>query len=232
MKHYNWFLQELPNAGRENLDQTHVSLYDKKEDADAQAEVQVLQELGLNHNSVLIDFGTGTGQLALVAARVCAHVVAVDVSPVMLKLLKEKVRASGLTNLDVVEAGFLSYEPTLKADFAYSRLALHHLPDFWKTFALTRMRSVLREGGVLRLWDVVYSFEPHEAEEVLENWCRAWDRDSEDGWTRADVEEHIRDEHSTFTWLLEPMIARSNFRIEQAEYSADKLFAKYVARAI
>jgi hypothetical protein len=56
--------------------------------------------------------------------------------------------------------------------------------------------------------------------------------ENEGGWTRADIEEHIRDEHSTFTWLLEPMMERSGFRIEEAEYSPDGIFARYVARAV
>ena len=53
----------------------------------------------------------------------------------------------------------------------------------------------------------------------------------EGGWSRAELEEHVRDEHSTFAWLLEPMIRRSGFEIEDAEYSEDAVFAKYVARA-
>jgi hypothetical protein len=52
----------------------------------------------------------------------------------------------------------------------------------------------------------------------------------ETDWIRAELEEHVRDEHSTFTWLLEPMIERSGFRIESADYSPDGMFAKYVAR--
>ena len=47
---------------------------------------------------------------------------------------------------------------------------------------------------------------------------------------RADLEEHIRDEHSTFTWLLEPMIERAGFTIEQAAYSDDLFSASYVLR--
>ena len=54
----------------------------------------------------------------------------------------------------------------------------------------------------------------------------------ENGWTRSDIEEHIRDEHSTYTWLLEPMIQRCGFAIEQTEYSEDSIFSKYVIRAI
>jgi hypothetical protein len=39
-----------------------------------------------------------------------------------------------------------------------------------------------------------------------------------------------RDENSTFTWLLEPMIERSGFRIDAADYSLDGIFARYVLR--
>jgi hypothetical protein len=49
-----------------------------------------------------------------------------------------------------------------------------------------------------------------------------------DGWTRADLEEHVRDEHSTFTWLLEPMIERAGFTITDAQYSENQIFARYV----
>ena len=51
-------------------------------------------------------------------------------------------------------------------------------------------------------------------------------------WVQADVDEHVRDEHSTFTWLLEPMIERSRFHIEDVVYSPDGILAEYVARAV
>jgi hypothetical protein len=34
-----------------------------------------------------------------------------------------------------------------------------------------------------------------------------------------------------FTWLLEPMLEHSGFQIEDASYSPDGIFAKYIARA-
>lgn len=230
---YNWMLDEVSSAGRENLDADHVSRYDAKEDAAAMEELALLEELGLNGQSQVVDVGAGTGQFALAAASVCARVVAVDVSPVMLDVLKAKVDASGLSNVEVVRSGFLTYEHRGRpADFVYSRYALHHLPDFWKAMALQRLRRIVRPGGVLRLWDVVYRFDPAEAEERLEAWCATVDRDVERGWSRAELEEHIRDEHSTFTWLLEPMMERSGFEIEDAVYSPDGIFARYVARAV
>jgi ubiquinone/menaquinone biosynthesis C-methylase UbiE len=232
-KRYAWLLDEVASAGRENLDTAHASKYDTKEDAAAAEEIRLLRQLGLDGTSHLVDIGAGTGQLAVAAARVCARVVAVDVSPVMLSVLREKVRAANLSSLEIIEGGFLTYEHRgREADFVYSRYALHHLPDFWKAVALERIRRVVRRGGVLRLWDVVYGFEPREAERRLEGWCEVWEDAAGDGWNRSDVEEHIRDEHSTFTWLLEPMLERAGFEIEDASYSPDKLFARYVARAI
>ena len=227
-------LDELSTAGRENLDGDHVARYDGKEDAGAPAEVALLQALGLDDRSVVVDLGAGTGQFTIAAAAVARRVVAVDVSPVMLAQLRAKVDASGLTNVETVEGGFLTYEHRgSPADFAYSRYALHHLPDFWKAVALGRIRRFLRPGGVLRLWDVVYHFAPDEAHERIEAWCATGGSDAaaEGEWSRAELEEHVRDEHSTFTWLLEPMIERSGFTIEHAEHSPDAFFAKYVARA-
>ena len=48
---------------------------------------------------------------------------------------------------------------------------------------------------------------------------------------RAELEEHVRDEPSTFSWLLEPMITRAGFVIEHADHDADGIFASYVLRA-
>ena len=232
-KKSSWMLNEVKCAGRENLDADHASQYDFKEDASVMEELALMRRLGLNEQSEVVDLGAGTGQFTLAVAAMCARVVAVDVSPVMLDVLKAKVSAARLPNVEVVQSGFLTYEHQGKqADFVYSRYALHHLPDFWKALALQRLRQMVRKGGVLRLWDIVYNFDPSEANERLNAWCATLSDHSEDGWTRADLEEHIRDEHSTFAWLLEPMLERSRFHIEDVVYAPDGIFARYVARAV
>ncbi|MDQ3680927.1 MAG: methyltransferase domain-containing protein [Actinomycetota bacterium] len=229
--HPGWLLDELANAGRENLDGDHVLRYDAKEDAGAADEVLLCQELGLTRESTVVDVGAGTGQFALAVASACARVVAVDVSPVMLNRLRSKIIEAGLTNVEVVQAGVLSYEHQGGlADLVYSRYALHHLPDFWKAVALARLRRVLRPGGVFRLWDAVYSFDPAEAEDRLEAWFASAGPDAEQGWSRAELEEHVRDENSTFSWLLEPMMERTGLHVEEAVYSDDGVFARYVLR--
>ena len=39
------------------------------------------------------------------------------------------------------------------------------------------------------------------------------------GYTRADLATHIRTEHSTFRWLLEPMLAAAGFELLTADFS-------------
>lgn len=224
-------LDERASAGRENLDASHAARYDTKMDGDALGEVHLLRSLGLDGSSTVLDLGAGTGQFTLAVAPSCARVVAVDISPVMQERLHAKAEASGHRNIECVCTGFLTYEHSGEpVDFAYSRFALHHLPDFWKAQALVRLGRFMRPEAVLRLWDVVYSFQPHEAEGRIESWCATGASGVETDWIRAELEEHVRDEHSTFTWLLEPMIERSGFRVDEADYSPDGMFAKYVLR--
>lgn len=226
-----WLIDELSYAGRENLDAAHVARYDAKEDASAASEVAVLIDWGLTRDSVVLELGAGTGQFTVAIAPACKRVTAVDVSEPMLERLRDKVARLGLDNVDVVRAGFLTYGAPGPVDLIYTRFALHHLPDFWKAAALVRLRGMLDVGGLLRLWDVVYDFAPAEAFDRIEAWCATGGAGAERGWSRAELEEHVRDEHSTFSWLLEPMFERCGFEIIEVERSADGAFAKYLLRA-
>jgi SAM-dependent methyltransferase len=226
-----WFPDELPLAGAEHLDPAYAAGFDRKTGGGAEEEVEVLVEFGLGQDSTLVDLGAGTGTLALLAAAHCRRVVAVEPSDAMLQVLHKRLRAAPNDRLEVVQAGFLTYDHMgLPADVVYSRNALHHLPDFWKTVALGRIRAILRPGGLLVLRDVVYSFEPHEAEQTFERWFAEAPRDPADGWTQTDLEEHVRDEHSTFTWLLEPMLEHAGFEILERDYRPQRTYAGYVCR--
>ena len=229
----SWWLDEGAHAGREHFDPQHAARYDAKEDAHAREEIAFLRDAGvLDPACTVVDIGAGSGQFALAVAEACARVVAVDVSPVMLGRLAEQLGRDAASNVEAVGAGFLTYRHTGEsADLVYSRYALHHLPDFWKGVALWRIAGMLRPGGVLRLWDVVYGFEPADAEQRIEAWItETMASDVERGWTRSELAEHVRDEHSTYTWLLEPMIERTGFEIVDASYSASGVFARYLCR--
>jgi ubiquinone/menaquinone biosynthesis C-methylase UbiE len=224
-----WLYDEQLSAGREHLDRECVARYDTKAGFDPEPDIRLLQELGLNENSTLLDLGAGTGSFALAASRCCHRVIAVDVSKPMLAELDRLSSEAGIANVVPVHAGFLTYDCEGQPfDFIYSRNALHHLPDFWKAVAVSRMHQVLKPGGVLRIRDLVYSFPLAQTEPSIEEWLSQATTNALNGWTRAELETHVRTEHSTFSWMLEEILERAGFRLQTAEYSQSRIFAAYV----
>lgn len=64
-----------------------------------------------------------------------------------------------------------------------SRNALHHLPDFWKALALWRIAQMLGPGGILRLRDIAFAFDPSEAEAYARAWLDSASERADEGWT-------------------------------------------------
>jgi ubiquinone/menaquinone biosynthesis C-methylase UbiE len=226
-----WMLDELAHAGPEHLDPDFVAGYERKQGyPDPAEDLAVLAAHGLNETSTVVDLGAGTGRFALTAARRFGQVTAVDISPAMLQLLRERAAAAAVTNVACVQAGFLSYQHAgSPADAVYTRNALHQLPDFWKAVALDRISTMLRPGGVLRLHDLIYDFQPSEADTVFQRWLDNAADDPARGYTSADLAEHIRTEHSTFRWVLEPMLAATGFEIVTADFSGS-VYGAYTCR--
>jgi ubiquinone/menaquinone biosynthesis C-methylase UbiE len=223
-----WFLDEVAHAGREHLDPTYVPTYDDKAGTDPAEDLALLRAQGLNATHTLVDLGAGTGTFALAAARLCRRVIAVDVSPVMLQRLREKAARLGAGNIECVQAGFLTYaHQGAPADFVYSRHALHHLPDFWKALALDRIAAILKVGGIFFLRDLVFSCDPRDTPQVVGAWLANAPPDGASGWTRAELATHLREEYSTFSWLLEPMIGHAGFAIRAAQHSDSQTHSAY-----
>jgi cyclopropane fatty-acyl-phospholipid synthase-like methyltransferase len=216
----SWRLDEFAHAGAEHLDPHLVAGYDRKQgavpDISAREDLAVLRGLGVGPDSTVIDLGAGTGRFVLAVAPHVRRVIAVDVSLPMLAHLHAQLAETGLDDgsVDVVEAGLLSYEhPAPAADAVHTRNALHQLPDAFKAIALTRIAQMLRRDGVLRLRDLVYDTTPDRFEELLDAWFAGAVDDPAQGYTAADLAEHVRTEYSTFTWLLEPMLDAAGFEV-------------------
>jgi SAM-dependent methyltransferase len=214
-----WWLDELAHAGDEHLDPGHVAGYEAKAGYDPRPDVELLITLGLDHRSTLIDAGAGTGAFTRAVAPHAGRVIAIDVSPAMVEVLQETVRSAGLGNVDVVRAGFLSYEHDgPPVDFAFSRNALHQVPDFWKGIGLHRLATMLRPGGILRLHDLIYDIDPAEAFEFMPAWFAGAVDDHRRGWTPAELADHVRLEHSTYRFCFEALVAHAGFDVVDVSF--------------
>jgi len=226
-----WLINEQQNAGPEHLDAAYVRGYNRKAQVDPTADIHALQQLGLSPQSTVIDFGAGTGVFAQAIATHCQSVIAVDPSPAMNAYLKEQIAQSDLSNVTVVHGGLLSYQHKGEpVDFIFTRNTLHHLPDFWKMLALTRMHELLAPGGILRVHDLIYDFPATETTAQLNRWFASAVDDAAVGWTAEELAEHVRTEHSTFRWLFEAMLTRAGFTILECVYQRN-VYGAYSCRA-
>jgi SAM-dependent methyltransferase len=225
----DWWLDELAHAGREHLDAAYVAGYERKAGFDPAEDVELLHRYGLDRDSIVLDVGAGVGTFTVAVAPKCQEVIAIDVSPAMIAVIRERVEHVCLSNVTVVEGGFLSYQHRgLPVDFVYTRNALHQLPDFWKGIALQRIATSLRPGGILRLRDLVFDFDPADADERIDAWLSGAVSDPAVGWTADELAEHVRIEFSTYSWLLEALLERTGFQI--LDRDSRSTYAAYTCR--
>ncbi len=202
-----WMIDELIYAGDEHLDPEYVEGYDEKSAVDHSDDIGRCKLTGSTRRASSSTWAPEPGCSRWRLLRYCKRVVAVDVSDAMLAILEREIERAGCDNIEVVHAGLLSYDHQGEpADFVYSRNTFHHLPDFWKALALQRIAEMLAPGGVLLLHDLVYSFDTSEVGEAIEGWLSRAAPTPDVGFTRADLELHVRTEYSTFSWLFEPML--------------------------
>lgn len=226
-----WYYDELQQVGVDFEDLAQVEAYDRNQTSSTvEVEQALVDKLRISAGHTVIDLGAGTGNFAIQASRAGAYVYAVDVSQTMLAYARDKARRADATNIEFHRAGFLTYEHKGEhADFAVTKSALHILPDFWKMIAFLRIASMLKTGGILYLRDVIFSFPPDEYEARINAWIERVAKPEGEGWTARDFEIHVREEHSTFGWIIEGMLARAGFTILEVDYFAPE-YARYVCQ--
>lgn len=214
----NWQYDEFKQVGTDYSKAAEVQIYDSSHanfrDIEAES-IKVLDWLEIEKGSTVIDFGSGTGTFAVLAARRCAKVYAIDVSQAMIDHAKTKANQMGLSNIEFHHAGFLTYEHTgLPVDAVVTTFAFHHLPDFWKGIALKRVHTMLKPGGYFYIHDVIL-----EETNALENIEALVDKLGIAGGQslREDTERHFKYEYSTYDWVMEGLLLRAGFRIKSKQ---------------
>lgn len=230
-----WLYNEFRHCGTDYADAGQADVYDEQHLKFRNYEREfwgMIDFLGLHdtENMTMIDLGCGTGATAIYAAGRFRTVYAVDVSEVMIGKAKKKITTPA-QNLRFVHAGFLSYDHAGDpADLVVSKAAFHHLPDFWKQVALLRMNRMVKSGGLLYLHDIVFQFEPQEYERRINAWISRFGEVAGEEF-RREVETHIRDEYSTFGWILEGMLKKAGFSVEKCR-SSDGFLTEYACRNV
>jgi SAM-dependent methyltransferase len=227
MRHRDWIYDDRHQVGLDFSDRGEVAEYDRKQADGSGDNAALLAILALKPEDVIVDLGCGTGAFICAAARIARRALAIDISEAMLEATAARAKALGLTNLECTKASFLTWDASAhEADVIVSKFALHHLPDFWKAVALRRMYEALKPGGRLFIRDVVFSCRPEEIEATIENWI-VW-TEAHTGYRRADIVRHMREEHSTFGWIMEGLLAAAGFRIIRSDYDPGMTYADYL----
>lgn len=87
---------------------------------------------------------------------------------------------------------------------------------------------MLREGGMLYLKDTVYSFDTDQYEHFLEQWISGT-RVLAGEELATDITTAVRDEFSTYDWIMEGLLKRAGFTIEKVQY-AQGFLAEYICK--
>ena len=80
---------------------------------------------------------------------------------------------------------------------------------------------------MLFLRDVVFTCKPDGAERDVEQWGDFLLKNH--GYSREEFAMHVRDEHSTFGWVIEGLIREAGYALEAADYTAP-VYGTYRAR--
>jgi SAM-dependent methyltransferase len=210
----DWYYNERNRMG---IGPAVASIYDSHDDADLRARA-ALKMLGVQRGWRIADIGCGNGVLATEAALIGAEVDAIDISPAMLALAEIYAR-DRKAPVRTQSAGLLSfaYRPE-SYDLIVSEFTLHHLPDFWKAVAMSRIYRALKPGATFYLRDIVYASMPDAVERDVEQWADFEIKNHD--VPRESVVNHMRDEYSTFGWVMERMLTDVGFTLVSADYHA------------
>lgn len=211
-----WYYNEFNQAGVNFDNEDEVKQYDEKykkiRNLDLEAE-SISKAIGLKPESVILEIGTGTGEIAIRLSKQCKKVYACDVSKTMLEYASNKANNNGLGNIEFIHSGFLNYElKSESCDAVITQLALHHLPDFWKSVALNRINSSLKKGGRLYILDCILSFEISKYKESIINVIDLA-KNTVGERMASELITNIRDEFPTYDWIIEGLIEKNGMKI-------------------
>ena len=126
----------------------------------------VEKQLDLLSDKEILDFGGGTGLLALPLAKQAKSVTLVDISEKMLEQARLKAKQQDIKNIQLLEQDLLANPLDQEFDLIVVCRVLHHMPDL--DAALSLFHQHLRENGQLLLADFTKTEANHHGFDLAE----------------------------------------------------------------
>ena len=117
-------------------------------------------------DKAILDFGGGTGLLALPLAKQAQSVTLVDISEKMLEQARLKAEQQDIKNIQFLEQDLLVNPLEQQFDLIVVSRVLHHIPDLDATLAMFHCH--LRENGQVLIADFVKTDTNHHGFELPE----------------------------------------------------------------
>lgn len=130
------------NMRSRDYDQTSGGIYAQAYDRTVERTLRYLTPAGR-----VLDFACGTGLVTLRLAPHVTHIRGIDISPDMAAIAGEKVRTSGIPNVEITNTDL--FDPCLEPgsfDAVTAFNVLLYLPDLPQVLA--RVRELLKPGGL------------------------------------------------------------------------------------
>ena len=124
------------------------------------------KQIDLLSDKEILDFGGGTGLLALPLAKQAKSVTLVDISEKMLEQARLKAEQQDIKNIQFLEQDLLENPLKQELDFIVVSRVLHHMPDL--DAALSLFHQHLRENGQLLIADFTKTETNHHGFDLAE----------------------------------------------------------------
>lgn len=142
---------------------------------------RLFEKAGITRGMRVLDLGSGSGDVAFLAARfvgATGSVLGVDRDPAQIKFAEQRAKADGLTNVHFTAGDFQDIELKPEVDAIVGRLVLMYAEN--PLDALRRVLGNLRTGGVIALQESIYDYDGPVFIEPLDclaakavAWCRS-----------------------------------------------------------
>lgn len=126
----------------------------------------VEKQIALLSDKEILDFGGGTGLLALPLAKQAKSVTLVDISEKMLEQARLKAEQQDIKNIQFLEQDLLANPLEQQFDLIVVSRVLHHMPDLDATLAM--FYHHLRENGQVLIADFVKTDTNHHGFDLAE----------------------------------------------------------------